>query len=212
MKTDPPKPRMSPQGLHRGGTQAREMSRDDAGSVAAGDGGSVSQRLQPKTRLAIATFLSRDHLVEAIDELDRAGFGGDQVSIVGLDQTLKVLAPLAASKPGSLLADLYHTTASAEPSLMYTGDGFVLVVSGPLWQAIGGTESSIDRGSDGGRIVVGAWMDPATRTELTRLISAGAFVLAVSADTVDQQRRSARILLSHSSHRVQTHEFTPVKS
>lgn len=180
--------------------------------MAAGDGTPASKRVLPKTRLAIATFLSRDHLVEAIDELDRAGFGGDQVSLVGLEQTLKVLAPLAAAKPGSLLADLYRTTAASEPSLMYTGDGFVLVASGQLWQTIGGNESTIDRSSDGGRIVVGAWMDPAARTELTKLISAGAFVLAVSADTVDQQRRSARILLSHSSHRVQTHEFTPATS
>lgn len=183
--------------------------------MAAGDGTPASKRVLPKTRLAIATFLSRDHLVEAIDELDRAGFGGDQVSLVGLEQTLKVLAPLAAAKPGSLLADLYRTTAASEPSLMYTGDGFVLVASGQLWQTIGQSESAgsaPDRSSDGGRIVVGAWMDPAARTELTKLISAGAFVLAVSADTVDQQRRSARILLSHSSHRVQTHEFTPATS
>lgn len=143
--------------------------------------------------------------MEAIEDLERAGFGRDQVSILGLEKALDALHSIASSKPGCLLGDLLALVAKSELSLMYTGDDFVLVACGPLWQKIGGIAGS---GSEDGRIVVGSWMDPATRTELTRLISAGAIVLSVNADTVDQQRRSARILLSHSSHHVQTHEFT----
>lgn len=203
MKTDPPNPGLSPQGLTRGATGSRDGSRDCRASAPADASDEAVPRAPAKTRLAIATFLASDHLVEAIEELERAGFGRDQVCLVGLEKTLEGLQPLAAKKPGGLFADLVATTASSEPSLMQSGDGFVLVACGPLWQRIGTPESG-----GVGRIVVGGWMDPTTRVDLTRLISAGAFVVSVNSATVDQQRRSARILLSHSSHRVQTHEFT----
>lgn len=200
MKTDPPRPRLSPQGLHRGGAGARDASRDER-AVPASD---AAPRSAPKTRLAIATFLDTDNLAEAVEELERAGFGRDQVCLIGLERTVERLLAVAAAKSATLLSDLIATSASAEPSLMQSSDGFVLVACGPQWQHIGSAS-----GTDSGRIVVGGWMDPATSSELTRLIGAGACVLSVNSDTVDQQRRSARILLSHSSHRVQTHEFTP---
>jgi len=46
------------------------------------------------------------------------------------------------------------------------------------------------------------------RNDLTSYIRNGAVVLGVSSNTLDQQRQSTRVLLEHSSHRVQTHEFT----
>lgn len=194
-------------GRHGGVPSAPDDARGawvGARAGAVGDDRTSGAQPGAKTRLAIATFFSSDALVTTIKELDAAKFGRDQVCIIGLEQAVESLVPIAADEPGGLLSDLLSMIAKAEQALMFTGDDFVLVACGPLWQQIGG----LARGGEAGPLVAASWMEPATRSELTRSISAGALVLSVQSATSDQQRRSVRILLSHSSHRVQTHEFT----
>ena len=56
-------------------------------------------------------------------------------------------------------------------------------------------------------LITANWMTLKLRDDLTQDIRKGAVVLGVSANDFDQRRQSTRILLQHSSHRVQTHEF-----
>lgn len=200
MKSDPPKPRLAPQGIQRGAALTVDpRDKRSQGPAEAGD------RSASKTRLAIATFLTGEALAEAISALERAGFGVDQVEIIALEKAIETLAPIAEKLPSRLMSGIIALIAKSDPCLIFTGEGFVLVSCGPLWQKIGGVG---DAGRDKGKLEIASWMDPSTRTDLTRQILAGAFVLSVHAETVDQQRRGARILLSQSSHGVQTHEFT----
>ncbi len=199
MKTDPPKPRLAPQGIQRGGASTVDLRDKRAqGPAAKGD------RSASKTRLAIATFRSGETLADAIAALELAGFGTDQVGVLGLERGIEALIPIAA-KRGGLMSVVIAQNAASDPCLIFTGDGFVLVSCGPLWQKIGAFSNA---GADHSKVEIASWMDPATRSDLTQQIVAGAFVLSVHADSVDQQRRGARILLSQSSHGVQTHEFT----
>ena len=199
MKSDPPKPRLAPQGVQRGGAPTEGFHEPRSlGPAEAGD------RAVSKTRLVIATFLKGEAVADAIAALESAGFGADQVGVLGLETGIEALVPIAAER-GGLMTRVIADTASTDPCLIFTGEGFVLVSCSPLWQKIGGLK---DAGREEGKLEIASWMDPGTRAELTRQIAAGAFVLSVHADTVDQQRRGARILLSQSSHGVQTHEFT----
>lgn len=157
-----------------------------------------------KTRLAIAAFAHAANLVEAVVELERTGFGREQLGIAGLESSIAQLQAGTSGRATGLLGELLRSAERATPAFIVSGDDFVLVACGPLWQNIGTM-----RGNAGDQLVIASWMDPATRAEMTRHICDGAIILGVRADTVDQQRRSARILLSHSSERVQTHEFTP---
>lgn len=193
MKSDPPKPRLAPTGTQRG--SVAPPTGDDRGDVPSA---------APKTRLAITAFAIAANLVKTVEELEDAGFSRDQIGIAGLERAIAALHADARDRNTGLLAALLRLTEKSKPGLIYSGTDFVLVACGPLWQSIGGLGAN-----DGDRLVIASWMEPATRTEMTRQISNGAIMLVVRADTVDQQRRSARILLSHSSERVQTHEFIP---
>ena len=83
------------------------------------------------------------------------------------------------------------------------GGDQVAVTRGSLWQCL----SSFAAGADD-EFITAHWMAPKLRDDLATYIRAGAVVLGVSANTINQQRESTRVLLQHSSHRVQTHEFT----
>lgn len=198
MNSDPSKPRLAPQGVQRG--VAPTVDYHDKRSLGPGD---ASDRAASKTRLVIATFFKGEAVADAVGALEQAGFGADQVGVLGLERGIEALVAIAAAR-GGLMSRVIEDTANSDPCLIFTGDGFVLVSCSPLWQKIGSLK---DAGREQGKLEIASWMDPGSRSELTRQIAAGAFVLSVHAETVDQQRRGARILLSQSSHGVQTHEF-----
>ena len=81
----------------------------------------------------------------------------------------------------------------------------VVMSRNSLWQKIADLpEATSDE------LIAAAWMSQELRADLARHIRDGAVVLGVNAQTSDQQRQSTRVLLKHSSFRVQTHEFSRV--
>ena len=154
-----------------------------------------------RTRFIVAVFDSGEDLIRAVSELLRRGFAREQMGVVALLSSLSRLRRTAS--PGELepaeitaiLGDIEVLPAASEDR--------VVVTRGSLWQCLGSFGTVVDD-----ELIVAHWMTPQLREVLATHIRAGAVVLGVSAKTVDQQRESTRVLLQHSSYRVQTHEFT----
>lgn len=104
---------------------------------------------------------------------------------------------------GAACGNAADAIAEVETTAPRIGDQFVVVTRNSLWQKIKcfGAAAS-------GALITAGWMTHQLRDDLTEHIRNGAVVLGVSCNDFDQQRQSTRILLRHSSHRVQTHEFT----
>lgn len=153
----------------------------------------VSQRM----RLALAAFYGTDGLVPALHELDRGGIVRRQIGVVALARTADGLC--ANSTDGSILAQLFHDLVS-DTSTSVVGRRTML--SGPFWlqfAQLGGPSE--------GLALASRHIAPHLAAELFAQIGDGAVVLAISPATDEQQALCTRILLSHSSDRVQTHEF-----
>ena len=155
-----------------------------------------------KTRFAIAAFDNGENLLEALAELMERGLERQQIGIVARASVLVNLERnVELGRPNytgaaSIIADVESTSARID-------DDVILVTRNSFWQSV---SSFLFQASNG--LVAAHWMTPQLRDDLAGYIRNGAIILGVSADTLDQQRQSTRVLLEHSSHRVQTHEFT----
>jgi hypothetical protein len=63
----------------------------------------------------------------------------------------------------------------------------------------------------GERELSSSWLLPDLFSRFSEHMRQNAVVLLVSAGDSNLQHRSSRILLKHSAHTVQTHEFTPMR-
>ena len=154
-----------------------------------------------KTRLSIAVFDRGNCLCQALADLAGAGFEGDQMGIAALASTLVALQERAPCA-GVHCTHIVGVIAAFETTPTKVDDQFVVVTRNSLWQKFGCF----------GAIATDAlfsanWMTLKLQDDLTDYIKKGAVVLGVSARDLSQQRQSTRILLQHSSQRVQTHEF-----
>ena len=154
-----------------------------------------------KTRFAIAAFDNGENLLEALAELMERGFERQQIGIVARASVLvNMERNVELGQPNytgaaSIIGDVESTSARID-------DDVILVTRNSFWQSV---SSFLFQASDG--LAAAHWMTPQLRDDLAGYIRNGAIILGVSADTLDQQRQSTRVLLEHSSHRVQTHEF-----
>jgi hypothetical protein len=149
-----------------------------------------------RTRLALATFDAGRGLLPAVRNLYRDGFGSSQLGIAGLASVIG--NTIESSEDLTLLSGLARDFVSAPQ-----GVGHELVLgSGPFWKAL----DCFGR-HPGDALVVARWMAPHLRDELATRLTNGAIVLGVTPTSIAQQAGCARILLTHSSDRVQTHDL-----
>ena len=151
-------------------------------------------------RLAIAVLVESVAFWATILELLRSGFSPEQFNIAVLDSRLTDVAttpqPVAEGSPR--LASL---TNHLEPTRIHGQRA--LVTPGPLTKAL--LPNMDDPSSDADHA---GSISSTLRSDLIRHVLDGAIVLCVNAANAAQQSASTRILLQHSSYRVQTHEFT----
>jgi hypothetical protein len=154
-----------------------------------------------RLRLAIAVFDGGECLCRALADLGLVGFVREQVGIAALASTLLGLRQ-GPSCVGSQCGDVVDAIAQVEKTPTKVNNEFVVVTRDSLWQRLGCFSAATAEA-----LITANWMTLKLRDDLTGYIRKGAIVLGVSANDLNQQRQSTRILLQHSSHRVQTHEF-----
>ena len=155
-----------------------------------------------KTRLVIAVFDRGECLCRALSDLTSAGFDRQQMGIAAVAATL-VRLQNGAWCTGSACGEVADAVRQVETTPTRVDDQFVVVTRDSLWQRFGCFGAAATDA-----LFTANWMILKLRVDLTEHIRKGAVVLGVSANDFGQQRQSTRILLRHSSHRVQTHEFT----
>ena len=148
-----------------------------------------------KTRLALAAFDGANDLRLALADLAKLGVAREQIGIAVLASSV----PQVAAAERSSITDFLGDTETVQTGI---ADQPLIMTSDSLWQHI-----SVFGRAGVSDSIAASWMPRSLRTLLTDQIRSGAFILGVSADGVEQQRQSTRILLNRSSHRVQTHEF-----
>jgi len=155
-----------------------------------------------KSRFVIAVFDSSDGLRLALSDLLELGFAARQLAVVALAPSLDRMRTGDGFRP-AITAEVAAILDNVETTALTIGQSVVVVSRNSLWQRIGSLEAA---NSD--EFITANWMEPQLRVDLARHVRAGAVVLGVSAETSDQQRQGTRVLLKHSSSRVQTHEFS----
>ena len=149
-------------------------------------------------RLAIGVFHEPARLESAISDLFADNFAARDMCLVGTRQAFDRLpAPVAEPGRAQLTGQLQPLSPLADdPEVVATaGDLLSTLLSHARWQGGANTPRSsplqelLARSSDH--------------------IGHGAIALLVSAPDPLLQHRSSLILLRHSAHTVQTHEFTP---
>lgn len=171
-----------------------------AHSASMGLGTAVMGKGTAKSRVVIAVFDGGEGLCLALSELLGRGFNAGQMAIVSLAPSVeRICTELRASEKPDVAAILDRV----EPTTLRIGRNVVVVTRNSLWQKVGNlSEAATDE------FILARWIDPGLRADLARHIREGAVVLGVSAETSEQQRQCTRVLLQHSSSRVQTHEFS----
>lgn len=155
-----------------------------------------------KSRLVIAVFDGGEGLHLALSDLLDLGFAVRQMAVVGPVHALDVVRN-DNERRQAFANEVAAILENVEKTSLKIGSSIVVVTRNSLWQKIGSLGAA---NSD--EFITANWMDPQLRADLARHIREGAVVLGVSAETSDQQRQSTRVLLRHSSSRVQTHEFS----
>jgi hypothetical protein len=151
-------------------------------------------------RLAIGVFHEPQRLESAITDLFADNFNPRDICLVGTRQAFDRLMPMSAGTavPRALLTGQFQPLsplAENQDVVATSGDLLRTLLSHAKWHGGARTPRSsplhelLARSSDH--------------------IGHGAFALLVSAPDPLLQHRSSRILLRHSAHTVETHEFTP---
>lgn len=154
-------------------------------------------------RLAIGVFHEPQRLESAITDLFADNFTSRDICLVGTRQAFDRLMPTSAgaavSEPGRVFL-----TGQFQPLPPLAENQDVVATSGDLLRTL---------------LSHAEWHDRARTPRSSPLqellarssehIEHGAIALLVSAPDPLLQHRSSRILLRHSAHTVQTHEFTP---
>lgn len=152
-------------------------------------------------RLAIGLFHERQRLENALADLLSDGLGVLDMCLVGTRQAFDRLMPKSG---GDGTADLSAAPLAQFQSLLpIAEDQGVVATSGALLHALRSDAKWQGDGSSGVSRIL-----PQLLAKSSEHIDQGALALLVRAPDSILQHRSSRILLRHSAHTVQTHEFT----
>ena len=147
-------------------------------------------------RLAIGVFYDARALTGAIGELLADGVAGAEMCLAGTRQAIDTLAA----------SDRAVASSMGKPQVLalQLGNFEVVVTEGPLLRAL----LEHNEAADGGSPPAHNWRLPDLFDGLADHLRSGAIALLVSRSDFGLQRRGSRILLRHTAHTVQTHEFT----
>lgn len=152
-----------------------------------------------KTRVAIGVYEGREALERAVARLTSYKFGPGQLGILALRSTLAVAANATARDDDAwrLVESLIANAEAVSSDERRWGE---VIASRGVGQAIAVrlTQPAVKRVWHGD----GSWSG--TSRELEEQLRDGAIVLAVAADTPDQQQMSAQILLESSLYPIET--------
>jgi hypothetical protein len=151
-------------------------------------------------RLAIGVFYEPERLQRAIADLGADGVSEGQLCLVGTREAVDALRPRPAralpNGMGQLVGRLQALAPVGEHLALFATDCHLL--HGLL------EHTAANRAGTG---AAHSWHLPDLFAGLAGHLRAGAVVLLVGAPDIGAQRRISRILLRHSAHTVQTHEF-----
>ena len=152
-----------------------------------------------KTRVAIGVYEGREALERTVARLMSYKFGPAQLGILALRSTLAVAANTTA-RDGDAWRLVESLIANAEAVSSDERRWGEVIASRGVGQAIAVrlTQPAVKRVWHGD----GSWSG--TSRELEEQLRDGAIVLAVAADTPDQQQMSAQILLESSLYPIET--------
>jgi len=154
-------------------------------------------------RLAIGIFYEPARLDRAITDLRADGVAAEELCLVGTPDAFEKARQHESDASGQ------PAGAAAHPELRDLGElieGCRLSASpGPLLQTL----LKHGKWSKDDGPVASDWLWPELLARLSDHLCKGALVLVVCTPTFASQHKSSRILLRHSAHTVQTHEFMP---
>jgi hypothetical protein len=158
-------------------------------------------------RLASGVFYQPQELESAIAELRADGFTRRDMCLAGTREALGSIAQQASGPEPSLIGKTldYRQLRPLYPLL---DNVEVVATSGVLLRKLLKEADWRSRDQD----LLSSWLLPDLFGRFTDHMRQNAIVLLVSAPDPGLQHRSSRILLRHSAHTVQTHEFTPARS
>lgn len=155
-------------------------------------------------RLASGVFYEPPKLESAVADLHANGFTRRDMCLAGTREALSGIIRPGADFPvvgGTLdyrrVRPLYPLVDNAE---VVASNGILLrkLLRQANWRL-------------GERELSSSWLLPDLFSRFSEHMRKNAVVLLVSAGDSNLQHRSSRILLKHSAHTVQTHEFTPMR-
>ncbi len=149
-------------------------------------------------RLAIGVFYEPLRLESAIGDLHTDGVPAPHMCLAGARQAIDGLALPAPGGGATLLTGQLRPLPLTDYPQLVATDGRLLH-----------TLLEHTKPDQQGPALGYSWLLPDLFAGLTDHLRAGAVALLVSAPDTGVQRRNSRILLRHSAHTVQTHEFAP---
>jgi hypothetical protein len=155
-------------------------------------------------RLASGVFYDHRKLESALSELHAEGFGRGDLCLAGRRKALEELVQQRTSLIASLTGKSL-TGRQLRPLYPLPGNIEVVATSGNLLRKL--MREATWR--SGEQQLLCAWLVPELLGGFAEHMRQSAIALLVSAPDAILQNRSSRILLRHSAHTVQTHEFTP---
>jgi hypothetical protein len=152
-------------------------------------------------RLAVGVFYESQNLASAIGELGMDGDIFAEACLVGTPAAMKAFAQSSES----VASRLGGKTRSLPPDL---ADFELVATDDQLLQTL----LDYGRTAGDGASPAHSWLLPDLFGGVAEHLRSGAVVLLVSASDFGRQRRVSRVLLRHTGHTVQTHEFTARRS
>jgi hypothetical protein len=150
-------------------------------------------------RLAMGSFSDPATLAATLSELLQSGVKYSELCLVGTRQAFKAIGEKIDHRTTSVVAGLLQIPDG--PSILSMEQGELLATPGPVRQML---VSDASGGVSHGGVL-------GNKGSFARLLGNHAIVLLVNTATAELHKSSSRVLLRHSSHIVQTHEFTPGK-
>lgn len=149
-------------------------------------------------RLAVATFDEANSLRRAVEALLAAGLSSEQLCLLARKETL---AGLSAPASDAAHASSFKALVSSFEAWPVPGVN-VVATAGTL------RDSLVQIQGHDSRKAAEVGLQAAQRPDLAEHIGDGAVTIVVRSATPAQQSVATRTLLSRSSHRVKTYEFT----
>jgi hypothetical protein len=156
-------------------------------------------------RLAIGVFYELPRLEGAIADLRADGVGTTQMCLTGTRPSIDALGHARGLPPATAGNAAASLTGQLQALMPLASELELFATNGQLLDAL----LEHTRADENSHAAARHWLLPDLFAGLTTHLQAGAVALLVSAPEIGLQRRSSRILLRHSAHTVQTHEFAP---